>query len=151
MSDDNGNKLSGLLGTMSEWDKAKHPVANGISTVAAPPPPPPPSGNALLDALAQYMVRPTVNGLYYNGKVVKLDGFKFVGCRFDNCKLVVGSSSFELENCVIDPSTLIEYGAEPVKVIRLFNSQYGWGHGVPPAFTARRNADGSITVDGAVQ
>ena len=137
MSND-GNKLTGL------WAAA----AGGVSQVPPPPaslglrvPPPP-------NALSQLFGRPSVQGLYYNGKTIPLDGYQFVGCRFDNCTLVVMSTNFELINCVIDPVTVIEYGIETLKIVHLFNSRSEWAYASAPGLAPRKNADGTITIDG---
>jgi hypothetical protein len=98
--------------------------------------------------LDQFFSRPVVRGLYYNGKALKLDGYKFVGCRFDNCTLVVESPNFELMDCVVDQSTAIQYGVEPIKIIRLFNSRNEWIYANLPAFAPIRNPDGTITIKG---
>lgn len=143
MSNDSGNKLSGMLGSVSEWERAKHPAGNRFSTVPPPPSFPPPPPNML-----EQFFRPVANGLYFNGKLIHLDGYKFIGCRFDNCTLMVGTGNFELVNCIIDPSTVIQYGVQGLNVIRLFNAHNEWMHHNFPVFTPTKNADGSITISG---
>ena len=92
------------------------------------------------------LVMPEVKELWYNGKEVKLDGLKFIGCRFDNCKLHVVSANFELHNCFIDDGTVIHYRGEIVKLIKLFNSRYPWVYESLPNFAPSRNDDGTITI-----
>lgn len=92
--------------------------------------------------------RPTVQGLYYNGKEVMLDGYTFVGCRFDNCTLSVSSTNIQLINCVIGESTVIQYGPETIKIVQLFNSRINWVYERAPQLAPRKNADGTITIDG---
>jgi hypothetical protein len=142
-NDGSGNKLRELLAAKTE-EKARA-ATRGVKMVPSQP------QNSPLSALAQLLGRPVVQGLYYNGKVVQLDGYNFVGCRFDNCKLLVRSTNFEVSNCVIDPSTVIEYGAEPMKIMRLFNLRNERAYANTPAFAPRKNADGSISIDGAQQ
>lgn len=96
--------------------------------------------------IGSYAARPEVNGLYFNGQTITLDGYKFIRCRFDNCKLQVHSVNFELINCVVDPSTIISYGPSVLKVIELFNSRYPWAYEHLPGFVPIRNADGTITI-----
>lgn len=93
------------------------------------------------------LLRPEVREIYYNRKIVVLDGYTFIGCRFDNCTLKVSTLNFDVINCVIDQSTVIEYGEGVVKPIRLFISRYHWASQViPPYFRPQFNADGTITI-----
>ncbi len=97
--------------------------------------------------LSSLWTRPEVRGLYYNGQVLRLDGYKFVGCRFDNCVLHVSSDNFELIQCVIDSTTRIEYSAKVSKLIKLFVGRYHWASQVFPAFfLPTKNSDGSETI-----
>ena len=99
-----------------------------------------------LTTLANFLIKPEVKHAWFNNKEVKLDGYKFEFCRFDNCKLIVTSINFELEHCHIDNSTIIEYGSEIVKIVRLFNSRYEWIYQKMPFFAPVRNNDGTITI-----
>lgn len=102
-------------------------------------------GKGLMD-LASLLNRPEVNAIWYNKKEVKLDGYKFIGCRFDGCTLTVTSSNFELESCFIDSSTVIKFGGDIVKPIKLFNSRSEWAYEKSPFFAPIKNADGTITI-----
>lgn len=73
--------------------------------------------------LSDVLKRPEVKGLYYNGQTLRLDGYSWEACRFDNCILEILSTSFELKNCIIDNSNQIRYGDDLKKVIKLFNSR----------------------------
>jgi len=91
--------------------------------------------------------RPHVQGLYYNSKTITLDGYEFVGCRFDNCILRVSSTNFDLKSCVIDAATRIEFGEPVTRIIRLFLGRYQWSYTLFDSwFTPTRNADGSQTI-----
>ena len=91
--------------------------------------------------------KPEVRNLYYNGKVVVLDGYTFIGCRFDNCKLQVSTTNFDLIDCVIDPSTTIVYGESVTRIIRLFLSRFHWAYEhFNDFFVPKRNANGSMTI-----
>ena len=147
MSNSDNSSESNPFGSMSEWGKAANAPANTKSTPLPPPAPP----RSLLDALSPYLKRPVAEGLYYSRKIINLDGFKFVGCRFDNCKLVVSSLNFEIENCVVDPSTVVEFAGETVKIIRLFNVHNEWTYAAQNMFGPTRNADGTLTINGAPQ
>lgn len=96
--------------------------------------------------LAGLLNRPEVKNLYYHNKKVVLDGYTFIGCRFDGCTLEVLSTNFDLINCIIDQSTTISYGASVSKIIKLFNSRYSWAPQHFPGFVPTQNADGTITI-----
>lgn len=101
-----------------------------------------------LAGLADLLQKPVVNGVWYNGKHIVLDGYKFVQCRFDNCQLHISSPNFELERCFVDPSTRVTYGEAPLRVIRLFNSPYQWFYENMPVFAPTRHEDGTISIAG---
>jgi hypothetical protein len=103
-------------------------------------------GGGTLASLAALMQRPEARGLYYNRKKVKLDGYKFVWCRFDACHLIVASTNFELEHCIIDGETHIEWHGDIVKVLQLFNSRYEWAYTAFPGFVPTRHQDGTISI-----
>lgn len=116
-------------------------LANGIlgSAISLP-------SSAQSPGLASFWARPVVNGLYYNGKEIQLDGYKFVGCRFDKCLLKVNSDNFELINCVIDQSTQIQYSRNVAKVLKLFLGRFSWSWTWFPLFVPAKNPDGSETI-----
>ncbi len=120
-------------------DKSRKSLGGLIGSGALPPTP----SRGLINSL---LSRPEVNGLYYNSKKLTLDGYTFIGCRFDNCTLQVSSSNFDLIRCVIDVSTTIVYGASALKIIQLFNSRYPWAYENLKGFVPTVNADGTITI-----
>jgi hypothetical protein len=87
-----------------------------------------------------------VKGLYYKSKVVPLDGYTFRQCRFDGCTLVLNGTNFRLDHCVIDETTVIQYGPNLVKVIQLFTSRYSWLGSMVPGFAPVMNADGTLSI-----
>ena len=89
-----------------------------------------------------------INGLWFNQKNFSLDGYRFIGCRFDSCTLHIATTNYELINCHIDDRTLITYGANPLKVLKLYNSrnEYAFSHLAP--FAPDRNTDGTISIRG---
>ncbi|MGJ3352763.1 hypothetical protein [Providencia sp. Je.9.19] len=89
-----------------------------------------------------------VNGLWYNQKDLTLDGYRFIGCRFDLCSLYISTTRFELINCFIDDKTLTYYSNEILKVIKLFNSRNKAMYDNYPYFAPMRNIDGTITISG---
>ncbi|WP_143100073.1 hypothetical protein [Variovorax sp. 770b2] len=103
-----------------------------------------PTNFGLLNALA----RPEATGLYFNGKTIHLDGYRFSGCRFDNCVLIMASTNFEMTNCVIDKTTSIRYAGGLSKVLQLFLSKYEWAplH-FPQPFIATQHSSGGISLE----
>ena len=103
-------------------------------------------GGSLGLALAQLANKPRVTNIWYDKKKVKLDGYHFVECRFDGCELHLERSNFILERCLIDPTTVIYYGGDLTKPIRLFNARFEWMYTHMPHFTPERDANGRITI-----
>lgn len=100
------------------------------------------------NALAGLMGMPLVRDLWFNAKVVQLDGYKFIGCRFDSCRLMVNSPNFELHNCHIDEHTVVQWGPQLLKVIKLFNLRNQLVAHTYPQFAPLRNPDGTISIFG---
>jgi len=90
--------------------------------------------------------KPKVEGVWFNKKTITLDGYEFVGCRFDGCTLYVYSDNFEITNCFIDDATFVSFAENVIKVIRLFNRSYEMVYRYAPFFAPRRNQDGTISV-----
>jgi hypothetical protein len=47
------------------------------------------------NGLLGFVSRPEAKNLYYLRKKVILDGYTFIGCRFDGCNLEVSSANFD--------------------------------------------------------
>ena len=88
-----------------------------------------------------------VNGLWFNQRTIGLDGYRFIGCRFDTCTLHISTTNFELINCHLSSNTIITYGPNVLKVIKLFNSRSeAYEH--LGAFVPERNSDNTISIRG---
>ena len=128
---------------MTDKDKAAgwrtpkwSPIGIGLRSISSASPPAPFSlGDPLL-----------ARNLYYHGKQVTLDGYRFEQCRFDRCTLVVHSANFVLDRCVIDARSVIQYGPSLVKVIQLFTSRYDWLAENLPNLAPTAHADGTISI-----
>lgn len=146
----------------SNVNKSKNALTQALSVAqlaakhgALPPPshsaarglPPPRTKNPLAE-LAAMLGRPPVKGLYYNGKVIAVDGYKFVECRFDNCKLLVNNSNFEFIDCVFDTSTVVVFNGDAMRIIRMYNMHPSMPE---PPFVPTVNKNGSITITGEIQ
>lgn len=104
--------------------------------------------NALsgLSSLAALYAKPELKDTWFNGKEVKLDGFRFVNCRFDNCSLTISSNNIELINCLIDDKSTIYFEGDVINPIKLFNRKWDLVYETAPLFAPVRNADGTITI-----
>lgn len=96
-------------------------------------PPPPPK-----------LEYPKIEGLWFNQKVVKLDGWNFEGCRFDGCRLIIETPYFIVKNCYIDESNFIEVGGSLMNAVRFLNiKQHSAGHVI---YGPVRNIDGTVSI-----
>jgi hypothetical protein len=87
---------------------------------------------------------PKIENLWYNQKVVRLDGWNFYGCRFDNCRLIIETPYFILNNCYIDGSNTIELHGSLMNAVRFLNiTSHGAGHST---YKPVRNIDGTISI-----
>ena len=84
--------------------------------------------------------------VWYNRKVVRLDGFVFRHCRFDACQLHVSSSNFEMHRCLIGENNRFYYGGGVTKILQLFNNPYEWVEQTLPRFSPERHEDGTISI-----
>ena len=111
------------------------------------PPPPqntaPKTGLELLKSLTE---RTEIKNIWYNNKEITIDGYKFIDCRFDNCKLHISSDRFELENCFIDDGTQVIYGGNTVRIVKLFNKDYDWAYQSIPNFAPTKSSNGTISI-----
>ena len=86
----------------------------------------PEPANDVFGLLAALGEKPALTGVWYHAKSIKLDGYKFVSCRFDKCQLHISSSNFVLDKCIIDADSVIYFGNEILKAVQLYNSRSPW-------------------------
>lgn len=93
--------------------------------------------------------RPVINSAWFNGKTIYLDGYRFVGCRFDKCTIHVNSPNIELIRCVIDPTSTLVWGDRVSNAMRLYLSRFPWASTTyfNEHFLPIQHPDGSITVE----
>jgi len=82
---------------------------------------------------------------YFRNQRIYIDGYTFKNCRFDACELVTYKGTFVFEHCVIGDDTIISYGGEALKIVKLFNSKSPYGS-LFPHIVAQRNLDGTFTI-----
>jgi hypothetical protein len=103
------------------------------------------SGRAGEETPPPPMQYPLNENLWFHHKVLKLDGWCFVGCRFDHCKLVIETPYFVLKNCYIDESNFIQLQGALINAVKFMNIMPGQtAHSFHPV----RNPDGTISVGG---
>jgi len=61
--------------------------------------------NQLAESLDKTRVE--VRDRYWSDKIVVIDGYRFVNCRFERCKLVFKWPSFEFEGCTFDEVDIV--------------------------------------------
>jgi hypothetical protein len=99
-----------------------------------------------LESFFKLTTLPEITGTWFNNKEVHLDGFKFIGCRFDNCRLTISSTNFELEKCFLDQETLVLFTSEIAKPIRIYNRKNELAYTHAPFFAPTKNEDGTISI-----
>ncbi len=82
---------------------------------------------------------------YFRNQRIYIDGYTFKNCRFDACELVTYKGTFVFEHCVIGDDTIISYGGEALKIVKLFNSKSPYW-ALFPHIVAQRNLDGTFTI-----
>jgi hypothetical protein len=90
---------------------------------------------------------PIIKNSYFRGQPVHLDGYRFEGCRFDNCQIFINTTNFELHHCIVDPSSVVIFGDNLLKIIRLFNRDAQWPHHFSH-WGPVKNTDGTISIVG---
>ncbi len=106
MADETHRYRGGLEDSLTRWaeGRAKHPEP------------------APFDFLRALMSEPpSIEGQWFNGQDINLDGYRFLRCRFDNCKLTTIKGTFKLDHCFICGGS-IHYLGEASNVVRLFTS-----------------------------
>ncbi len=103
-----------------------------------------PNLGALAALLAPSLLYQKTNQ-YFRNQRVYIDGYTFKNCRFDACELVTYKGTFVFEHCVIGDDTIISYGGEALKIVKLFNSKSPYWS-LFPYIVAQRNLDGTFTI-----
>jgi len=63
---------------------------------------------------------PRVRGNWYHHQAIELDGYRFEGCRFDNCALVTRLGAFVMDRCKIADCQVLYFDGA-VRVVNLYN------------------------------
>lgn len=89
---------------------------------------------------------PIVRNQWFNNQEVTLDGWHFVSCRFDNCKIRICSAKFKMENCFIDEKTLVVINDEASNIVRMFHLRNKYMAENYPFYAPQHNEDGTFSV-----
>lgn len=96
------------------------------------------------EKLPHHLQYPKIEGLWFNQKVVKLDGWHFEGCRFDGCRLIIETPYFIIKNCYIDGSNFIELAGTLSNAVKFLNIRsHEAGKSV---YQPVRNNDGTVSI-----
>jgi len=89
---------------------------------------PPPKLEGLAD-LIQEIVRvrspepplppPPIQGQWFKDQTLYIDGYTFVGCRFDRCNLITQWATFTFRSCFISPDCRLYFQGPALKLVRL--------------------------------
>lgn len=107
--------------------------------------------NALTNQLHKSMglgADPVVRNQWFNNQDITLDGWHFVSCRFDNCRLHIGSAKFKLERCFVDDKSHIVINNEASNIVRMFHLRNRYMVENFPFYAPKYNEDGTFTVEG---
>ena len=89
---------------------------------------------------------PEMKFAYFKDKEITLDGWRLIGCRFENCTLNVSSTYFSMERCFVDSETVVMWQGDAIKLIQLFHMRNDEVRAGNPEFAAIKNPDGSYTL-----
>jgi hypothetical protein len=74
---------------------------------------------SLLSALLG-SVHPQVEGQWFFNQDISLDGYQFVRCRFENCRITVSKGAFRLTNCLFTGCSF-SFSGDAIQVVKSFN------------------------------
>ena len=90
--------------------------------------------------------RVPVEGRWFSDVDIKLDGYHFRFCRFDNCRLVYSTGDFVLERCFLGSGTVLTHTAAGTRAIRLFHVGYPQFDHYWQEWAPERHDDGTISI-----
>ncbi len=104
-------------------------------------------GLGLLEA-SEFLKPKKAENLWFDGKDIVLDGYQFIECRFDNCKLHVSNAeNVSLTRCYIGDNTQFVFNGGALAAIRLFNSNNDYFYQNHPYWTPEKDDKGRITLE----
>jgi hypothetical protein len=107
------------------------------------PSPEEPARNVFESLLKKYT--PRIESQWYNNQTFSLDGYTFVGCRFDNCTLYIATGMFSLDHCFFAQCTLW-YLDDAYRVIRSYHITEVEGGKKYPSLAPVWHEDGTLSI-----
>lgn len=89
---------------------------------------------------------PEMKNAFFQDKDITLDGWRFIFCRFEKCRIHVSSLYFVVDQCFIGDDCIIYYQGESIKLIQLWNSRNEFIRSTHPGFAPRRNPNGTVSI-----
>src|SRR5579872_2896201 len=115
-SDDPRKKVRNVLTPDDTGLSVPNPAAAGIGRALGNPS----SFGIGLDALAHYLKQSpfTYEDKWFHRQEIKLSGYSFSRCRFDDCALIVSNGIFRLDHCFLAGSKIL-YLDDALRIVRL--------------------------------
>jgi len=96
--------LDSILGSYRKPERELSILAQLLQGSISPPSPPSP---------------PAIEDRWFKDETINVDGYTFVRCRFDRCKLITVNATFAFRNCYIDTLSSIFFNGPALKIARL--------------------------------
>ena len=90
-----------------------------------------------------------VSNAHFKNRTVFVDGYRFINCIFERCKLMAFRGTFEFHSCVLKDLTERYFDDEAIKCIQLYYHSSTFSP-KNAAFAAKTNADGSFSIASGV-
>ena len=85
----------------------------------------------------------TITDQYFENRDIFIDGYRFINCVFQNCRLNILRGTFELHHCSLNSSQRI-WGEDAIKCIQFFTHDTALP--VDTVFRSKLNPDGTFSV-----
>lgn len=87
----------------------------------------------------------TLSDKVFIGRTFSVDGYRFVNCRFEKCRLSTYRGTFEFHHCWFDPLTTRIFGADAQKSVQFYAFK-DTKFAARPEFLPKIYPDGSISI-----
>jgi hypothetical protein len=62
-----------------------------------------------------------VSSQYFKDQDIFVDGYRFMNCYLENCRLITNRGTFEFHHCLLTPNSKRLYGEEAQKCLQLYS------------------------------
>jgi hypothetical protein len=104
------------------------------------------SGGNLIKPDAEELKNPVISNQWFHDQEIKLDGWHFKSCRFDNCSFRLDTPYFAFEDCFVDENSAMTLSHYLVDVIKLFHLRNKHVRETDPYFAPVFNVDGTFSI-----